>query len=52
MDLKTHVMADKSDFEEKTNSRADNKIPNISGHAKNTDYNAKTTEIEGKIPSI
>ena len=29
-----------------------NKIPDTSGLAKKTNYNAKITEIEGKIPSI
>ena len=30
----------------------ENKIPDTSGFVKKTDYNAKITEIEGKIPSI
>ena len=30
----------------------ENKIPDSSGLVKKTDYNAKITEIEGKIPSI
>ena len=30
----------------------ENKIPDSSGLVKNTDYNAKITEIESKIPSI
>ena len=30
----------------------ENKIPDTSGLVKKTDYNAKITEIEGKIPSI
>ena len=29
-----------------------NKIPDTSGHVKNTYCNAKITEIEGKLPSI
>ena len=29
-----------------------NKIPDTSGLVKKTDYNAKITETEGKIPSI
>ena len=29
-----------------------NKIPDTIGPVKKTDYNAKITEIEGKIPSI
>ena len=28
------------------------KVPNISGLVTKTDYSAKITEIEGKIPSI
>ena len=30
----------------------ENKIPDTTGHVKKTDYNTKTTEIEGKIPGI
>ena len=30
----------------------DNKIPDVSGLVKKTDFNTKVTEIEGKIPSI
>ena len=30
----------------------ENKIPDTSGLVKKTDYNAKITRIEGKIPSI
>ena len=30
----------------------ENKIPNVSGLVKKTDYNFKVTEIESKIPSI
>ena len=30
----------------------ENKIPDTSGLVKKTDYNAKITEVEGKIPSI
>ena len=43
---------DKSDLGKKNND-ADKKIPDISGFVlKKTDYNAKTTKIEGKTPSI
>ena len=30
----------------------ENKIPNVIGLVKKTDFNTKITEIEGKIPSI
>ena len=30
----------------------ENKIPDTTGHVKKTDYNTKTTEIEGKVPGI
>ena len=30
----------------------ENKIPDTSGLVKKTDYNAKITEIEGKMPRI
>ena len=33
-------------------SDADKNIPNINGLVKKTDYNAKTTETENKIPRI
>ena len=32
--------------------KGDNKIPDISRYVKKTDYNAKITEIQGKIPRI
>ena len=49
--LKTKYDTDKSDLGKK-NSDADKQIPNISGLVKETDYNAKITEIENKTPSI
>ena len=49
--LITKYDADKSDLEKKI-SNADKKIPDISELIKKNNYNAKTTEIEGKIPSI
>ena len=33
-------------------SEIENKIPDTSDIVKKTDYNAKITEIEGKIPSV
>ena len=30
----------------------ENEIPDTTGHVKKTDYNTKTTEIEGKVPGI
>ena len=30
----------------------DKKIPDVSGLVKKTDFNSKTSEVEGKIPSI
>ena len=49
--LEAKYNTDKSHLEMKI-SDADKKIPDISGLAKKTDYNAKITEIEGKIHSI
>ena len=37
---------------EKKTSDADTKIPDNSGVAKKTDYNAKISEMESKIPCI
>ena len=30
----------------------ENEIPDTTGHVKKTEYNTKTTEIEGKVPGI
>ena len=49
--LKTKYDADKSDLEKKI-SGAGKKIPNTNDLTKNTDLNAKITEIENKMPSI
>ena len=49
--FQTKYNADKS-ISEKKISEALKKIPNTSGLVKKKDYNAKFTEIEGKIPSI
>ena len=49
--LKTEYDTDKSDLEKKIND-ADKKMPGISGLLKKTGYNAKITEIEGKILNI
>ena len=49
--LITKYDADKLDLEKKI-SNADKKIPDISELIKKNNYNAKITEIEGKIPSI
>ena len=49
--LKTKYGTGKLDLEKKS-SDGDKKIPDSSGLVKKTDYNAKITEIERKIPSI
>ena len=49
--LKTKYEKDGSDFEDKR-SKIDKKIPDVSGLVKQTNLNAKVTEIEGKIPSL
>ena len=49
--LKTKYDIDKSDLEKKI-SDADKKICDTSELVKELNYNAKNTEIEGKIPSI
>ena len=49
--LKTKYNIDKLDLENKI-SDADKKIPDTSGPVEKTDYNAKTSEIESKRPSI
>ena len=49
--VKTHFNTDKSGREKKIKD-ADKKIRDTCGLVKKTDYNAKITEIEGKIPSI
>ena len=49
--LKTKYEKDGSDFEDII-SKMDKKIADVSGLVKKTDFNAKVTEIEGKIPSI
>ena len=49
--LKTKYEKDGSDFEHKI-SNIGKKIPDVSSLAKKTDFNAKVTEIEGKIPII
>ena len=49
--LKTQYNTDKSGAEKKIDD-VDKKIPDISGLAEKTVYNAKITEIECKIPSI
>ena len=36
----------------KQTKQLENKIPDTSGLVKKTDYNAKITEIEGKMPRI
>ena len=48
--LKTQYNTDKSGLKKNFND-ADEKIPDTSGIVKKSDYNAKITEIEGKIPS-
>ena len=48
--LKTKYEKDGSDFEDKI-SNIDKKILDFSDLVKKTDFNAKVTEIEGKIPS-
>ena len=48
--FKTQYNTDKSGLEKNFND-ADEKIPGTSGIVKKADYNAKITEIEGKIPS-
>ena len=42
---------DASDFEDKIN-KVDKKIPDVCVLVKKTDFNAKVTETEGKVPSI
>ena len=49
--LKSKYEKDGSDFEDKIN-RVDKKISDVSSLVKKTDFNAKTSEVEGKIPSI
>ena len=49
--LKTKYDTDKLDLEKKI-SNADKKIPDTSALVKKTDCNAKTIEIENKVPSI
>ena len=49
--LKTHYNTDKSGLEKKIDD-ASKKILDASGLVLKTDYNAKITDIEGKIPSI
>ena len=49
--LKTKYEKDGSDFEDKR-SKIDKKIPDVSGLVKQTNLNAKVTEIEDKIPSL
>ena len=48
---KTKYDKDGSDFEDKIN-KIDKKRPDISSLVKETNFNTKVTEIEGKIPSI
>ena len=48
--LKTKYNRDKLDLEK--NSDVDKKVPDTSGLAKKTNYNAKITEIESKKPNI
>ena len=49
--LETKYEKDGSDFEDKIN-KVDKKIPDVSDLVKRANFNAKVTEIEGKIPSI
>ena len=49
--LKTKYEKDGSDFEDKIN-KIDEKIPDASDFVKKTNFNAKVTEVEGKIPNI
>ena len=49
--LKTKYEKDGSDFEDKIN-KGDKKIPDVSDVVKKTDFNAKITDVEGKIPNI
>ena len=49
--FRTKYEKDGSDFEDKI-SKIDRKIPDVSDLVKKTDFNAKVTEIEGKILSI
>ena len=51
MVLKTKYDIDKSDLEKKI-SDGDKKVPDAIELVRKTDYNAKITEIEYKIPSI
>ena len=48
--LKNKYEKDGSDFEYKVNKI--DKIPHVSDLVKKTDFNAKITEVEGKIPNI
>ena len=48
---KTKYEKDGSDFEDKIN-KLDKEIPDVSDLVRKTDFNAKITEVEGKIPSI
>ena len=50
-DITHWYIIDKSGLE-KTTDDADKKMPDTSGLVKKTDYDAKITGIEGKIPSI
>ena len=49
--LKTKYEKDGSDFEDQI-YKVDKKIPDVSDLVKKTNFNAKITEVEGKIPSI
>ena len=48
---KTKYENDGSNFEDKTN-KVDKKIPDVISLVKKTDFNAKISEEEGKIPSV
>ena len=49
--IKNKYEKDESDFEDEI-IKIDRQIPDVSGLVKKTDFNAKVTEIEDKIPSI
>ena len=49
--LKTKYEKDGSDFEDKIN-KVDKKVTDVSNLVKKTDFNAKITEVEGRIPNI
>ena len=49
--LKTKYEKDGSDFEDQIN-KVDKKIPDVSDFVNKTDFNAKITEVEVKIPNI